>query len=259
MIKQTVFITWLWLLITSYSFAASYNYTWKIEDLARTNAANIKLRDKNNRFLKKIDAKQMVYLYSVMKAIEDVSEVHAELLIVDGEHPNAFASKGMAELVPVKANEKDTDEPNAEEVSIQGNAVANKKPIDKKNAVKINIVKINFAMLDLLRLDIHMAAALIGHELAHLKLNHGDERKDKPRSNKLNVTITRYSRDNEREADYLGAIWAVEAGYDPHGAVRLRELLYKTRKHLSGGYTGTHPSSIERMSRMKSLARRLSQ
>ena len=31
---------------------------------------------------------------------------------------------------------------------------------------------------------------------------------------------TKYSRDNEREADYLGAIWAVEAGYDPQGAVR---------------------------------------
>ena len=65
MIKQIVFITWLWLLITSCSFAASYNYTWKIEDLARTNAATIKLRDKDNWLLKKVDTKQMVYLYSV--------------------------------------------------------------------------------------------------------------------------------------------------------------------------------------------------
>ena len=69
---------------------------------------------------------------------------------------------------------------------------------------------------------------------------------------------TKYSRDNEREADYLGAIWAVEAGYDPQGAVRLQELVYKKTRHLSGGFSGSHPSPIERITKLKSLARRLS-
>ena len=30
-------------------------------------------------------------------------------------------------------------------------------------------------------------------------------------------------RDQERDADYLGMIWAIEAGYDPEGHLRLEE------------------------------------
>ena len=44
----------------------------------------------------------MIYLYSVMQAIEEVSELRSELIITNGETPNAFATKGMAELVPVR-------------------------------------------------------------------------------------------------------------------------------------------------------------
>ena len=85
-------------------------------------------------------------------------------------------------------------------------------------------------MLDLLGLDVHAIAALIGHEIAHLKLEHGEEgvkRKwgfallkvlgttileDVGVSNAdliSNLTFTavetKYSRDNEREADLLRA------------------------------------------------------
>ena len=124
--------------------------------------------------------------------------------------------------------------------------------------MEINIIGINFGMLDLLGLDVHMAAALIGHELGHLKLDHGKDHKNRRRTDMQTAANTKYSRDNEREADYLGAIWAVEAGYDPQGAVRLQELVYKKTKHLSGGFSGSHPSSIERITKLKSLARRLS-
>ena len=257
--KQIPAICLLALLTFSHSFAAPFSYTWRIEDLARMNTGTVELRDKNNRLLKRIDSKQMIYLYSVMQALEEVSELRSELLITDGKQPNAFATKGMAELVPAGKDGKDQTRAGAQEAGRQGKALADAKPIHEENAVEINIIGINFAMLDLLGLDVHMAAALIGHELGHLKLNHGEDHKTRRGSDIRTAGNTRYSRDNEREADYLGAIWAVEAGYDPAGAVRLQELLYKKTKHLSGGFSGSHPSSIERVTKLKSLARRLSQ
>ncbi len=261
MLKQIVLITCLAVLITSQSFAAPFGYTWRIEDLARTNAETIELRDNKNRMLKRIDVKQMIYLYSVMQAIEEVSELRSELIITDGKQPNAFATKGMAQLTPVDGDGGDGVEENSGDTKIvlQGESIEDAKPIDEENAVEINIVGINFAMLDLLGLDVHMAAALFGHELGHLKLNHGEDHKTKRRTDILTASNTKYSRDNEREADYLGSIWAVEAGYAPAGAVRLQELIYKKTKHLPGGFSGSHPSSIERITKLKSLARRLSQ
>ena len=258
MMKQFLLCLWLLLLMAGHSFAAPFNYTWRIEDLAKINTGTIDLRDSKRRLLKRIDSKQMIYLYSVMQALEEVSELRSELLITDGEQPNAFATKGMAELVPTDAGGKEQTEAGTQEAGMQGRALADAKPIDEENAVEINIVGINFAMLDLLGLDVHMAAALLGHELGHLKLNHGEDHKTRRRTDIRTAGNTRYSRDNEREADYLGAIWAVEAGYDPQGAVRLQELLYKKTKHLSGGFSGSHPSSIERVTKLKSLARRLS-
>ena len=253
MSKQTVLIGCLALLITSHSFAAPFSYTWRIEDLARTNAETVELRDNKNRLLKRIDVKQIIYLYSVIQAIEEVSELRSQLIITDGKQPNAFATKGMAELISAGTDEENANEATGKdkEVNLQGNSI--------EDAIEINIVGINFAMLDLLGLDVHMAAALIGHELGHLKLDHGEDHKTRGRQDIRTAGNTKYSRDNEREADYLGAIWAVEAGYDPTGAVRLQEMVYKETKHLSGGFSGSHPSSIERITKLKSLARRLSQ
>ena len=253
MIKQAVLSAGLALLISSHGLAAPFGYTWRIQDLARINADTVELRDRNNRVIKRIDSKQMIYLYSVMQALEEVSELRSELLITDGEQPNAFATRGLAELTPVETGT------GTEEINLRGTAIADTKPINEENAVEINIIGINFGMLNLLGLDVHMAAALIGHELGHLKLNHGEDHKNRRNTDIRTAANTRYSRDNEREADYLGAIWAVEAGYDPKGAVRLQELVYKKSKHLSGGFSGSHPSSIERITKLKSLARRLSQ
>ena len=124
----------------------------------------------------------------------------------------------------------------------------------KADAPLIYLVGLNLAMLDMLGNDVHMAAALIGHELAHLKLNHGRERSEK--GGGATFEANRFSRDNEREADYLGAVWAHEAGYDLAGAIRLEEALYSLQKRRQG-YSVTHPMGIERTLKIKSLARRL--
>lgn len=195
---------------------------WKVRELAQAPVARIELRDQRDRLIRALDVKQLVYLYAVMSGIQDAAEHTAELYIVPGDSPNAFAGQG-----------KDGE----------------------------NIVGINFGMLDLLGLDVHAAAAILGHELAHLVLNHAADAKkaqSKPAGAVFSASDTRYSRDNERDADYLGMIWAIEAGYDPAGAVRVHETLYQMSKSRPGSFGGSHPSSIERITVLKSLVRRLS-
>jgi len=61
-----------------------------------------------------------------------------------------------------------------------------------------------------------------------------------------------YSRDQEREADWLGIDYMVKAGYSPEGAVQLQEYFYR---QLEGGKNPmwaeglfrTHPFSKERL------------
>jgi predicted Zn-dependent protease len=209
-------------LFPTHVYAESPIYSWRVSDLARSPVENITLRNKQDRLIKTVSAKQMVYLYAAMSSIADASEIDSAFIIVDGKLANAFAG------------------------STEDGA---------------SFVAINFAMLDILGTNLDMTAALIGHELAHLKLNHGDISKKNLELNHgkdFSAANTRYSRDNEREADYLGAIWAVEAGYNPNGAVALQEELYKLSKKTSASsFNISHPSSIERVTVLKSLARRL--
>lgn len=221
-----------------------FKYQWNIRDIAAAPGERVDLRDRNKRLIKRVDASQIRILYAVKSSIEEVAELSVELIIVDGGQPNAFAGRG-------RSGE--------------------------------NIVGINFAMLDVLGLDVHAAAALIGHEIAHLKLNHGERRAATEGTtnvmkvfggvvlNSLGVpagglisdlTFTAlassYSRDNEREADYLGAIWAVEANYEAEGAVRLHEAIAARSKNSPTPFLSSHPSGPDRIATLKSLSRRLS-
>lgn len=196
---------------------------WKIRDLIQSPQPIIELRDQRDRVIRKLDVRQLVYIYAVMSAIEEAAEITGELYIVAGDAPNAFAGAG-------RSGE--------------------------------NIYGLNFGMLDLIGDDVHAAAAILGHEMAHLKLNHAeDARRAQKRSSGsvFSAADTRYSRDNERDADYLGMIWTIEAGYDPAGAVRVHEKLYKLSKTRGASFVGSHPSSIERITVLKSLARRMAQ
>ena len=225
------------------SVAAPFKYHWDIRELARADAGIIELRTADNRLIGKISTQQMRILHAVKTSIVQVAEIDTKLIIVDGLQPNAFAGK-------------------------------------EKNAG--NIIGINFAMLEIIGLDVHAAAALIGHEIAHLKLNHGEKKLGTGAGSAIlkaaggvalsslgiplgqtisNIGITaietEYSRDNEREADYLGAIWAVEAGYEAIGAVRLHEAMQKIGKGTSTPFLSTHPSGPERINTLRGLAERL--
>ena len=225
-------------------FAKSYTVAWDVHSLAASPGIQVELRDRKGRMYKRVKSRQMRYLYAVETSMERVSETPAKLEIVPGRKPNAFAGEDLHH------------EP---------------------------VVAINFAMLDMIGLDMHAAAALIGHELAHLRLNHGDERKSRNSSNQtmrilsgallggmglssaqsisdLSFTAMerKYDRKEESQADYLGAIWAVEAGYEVSGAVRLQEKLAKRSGNTSLAFLSTHPTGPERIARLKSLERRLS-
>jgi len=194
---------------------------WRIRDIAAAPADVVQLRDKRDRVINSMATKQLLLIYSAMVAIQEAAEINAELFVVEGKEPNAFATVG-----------KDDQ----------------------------NVIGFTFGMLELIGMDVDAAAGIIGHELAHLKLDHIKERKEAI-ENSSTTTFTaassKYTRDNERESDYLGAIWALEAGYDPAGAVRVHEKLYKLSKRQVG-FSGSHPSSIERLTILKSLVRRLS-
>ena len=131
----------------------------------------------------------------------------------------------------------------------------------------------------------HMMAAILGHEMAHLKLEHGNDTEKRTYGGALakilgtvalgglgmgalgasaisdlgvSMVDTKYSRDNERESDYLGAIWAVEAGFEPEGAVRVHEEMYKLSKGGTMPFLSSHPSGPERIANLKALSNRLS-
>ncbi len=227
--NKTLCIFWLLFSLGLASSASAFDQVLKLEELARAYAEEIVIRDNRGLKVRTLDGRQMALLYAVYVAMREAAELDAEFYITSGDNPNAFATVG-------KINKEEEER---------------------------NIIGFNFGMLDLIGMDMDAAAAIIGHELAHLKLKHIDVAKEKARNPQqhggiFSAAATRYSRDHERESDYLGVVWAIEAGYDPQGAVRVQEQLYRLSKRRPGGFSGSHPSSIERITVLKSLVRRLS-
>lgn len=121
-------------------------------------------------------------------------------------------------------------------------------------------------------------AALLGHELGHVNARHTAEQVSKSQLSSLFVSglailadsqakglgnltqqlgalgqglyLSKYSRDNEREADYLGHDYMVKAGYGSPGFVGLMEMLDALNKQqptTAQMLFSTHPMSHERL------------
>lgn len=137
------------------------------------------------------------------------------------------------------------------------------------------VIAFTIPMLSRLGHDKDAIAAITGHEVAHLKLNHSAS---KSTANvlfellgalagaALDISLGKhgsplygigselgglgsglaqmaYSREAEREADALGVRWMMAAGYDPEGAIRVH------RDVIQAGYSffSSHPSSDDRL------------
>jgi Zn-dependent protease with chaperone function len=134
------------------------------------------------------------------------------------------------------------------------------------------IVAFTLPWLDRFGGDEDGIAAVLGHELAHLSLNHSAlERRKREQSaqqagyvagvllgligvpfggtiagNVASGYARSYTRDEERAADELGLRWAVKAGYDPCGMQRVMRTLQGLDSSLSLPWLSTHPGHEER-------------
>lgn len=131
----------------------------------------------------------------------------------------------------------------------------------------------------LLKLDNEaQLAALLGHELGHVNARHTAEQVSKGQLSSILIEglaviadtqssglgkltqqfgilgqsafLSKYSRDNEREADYLGNEYMVKAGYSSKGFVGLMEMLnslHKGKQSFAQVLFATHPMSHERL------------
>ncbi len=118
--------------------------------------------------------------------------------------------------------------------------------------------------------DVDLIAAVVGHELAHLKLRHtfsrnliavdsfkGNilwrNRSATDRASRIEDVIRHvgsmrsFSRAQELEADKLGTEWISEAKFDPKGILRFLNLASKNGQEAQADYMSTHPGGVERL------------
>lgn len=156
------------------------------------------------------------------------------------------------------------------------------------NTQTTSMLVINTDMLRVVGDSDDMMAAVISHELGHLKAQHLSKRADAAAANGFwgsflgaavevgtavlgigipgmatalgnvgaEVATARFSRDQEREADALGVRAMAAAGYDPASAVRFWQLM-ANQTRSTGLWAGTHPPAGEREAAMDTLARSL--
>ncbi len=147
------------------------------------------------------------------------------------------------------------------------------------------IVVIYKPMYDYLTTDPGAAAALLGHEIAHLYFRHGISRAENSAAASLagfviglgleilfqgrlgviglganignaveKAATGAFTRPQESEADNQGLIWAIQAGYDPNGAERLFTEMRKRSGSSGITFFNTHPSTEERMQKAQQTA-----
>ena len=226
------------LLIAPPAFANRLPSYWSVDYLLTHNNGDVTaLRSRDNRtILTYISVKKLRGIARVMDDIQSVSEVSARLYIEPGP-ANAFAGK------------------------INGRTV----------------VIVSTGMLEVVGYDFSEYAAVLGHEVAHIKLHHPVKRivsgyaeqavakavrKESTWEQVVAKLLTKsiattFTRKQESNCDYLGAIWATEAGYDPYGASRLwRKMVKLSGEHLFP-FLQVHPPTESRIRAMTDLAKRL--
>ncbi|MCD6673796.1 MAG: M48 family metalloprotease [Burkholderiaceae bacterium] len=196
------------------------------------------LRSKTGDIVWKAQTVQIKSIHEIKERIEQAARIRARLLISHDKEPNAYAGRMNGWLS----------------------------------------IGLTSGMIDLLGNDRDAYAAVLGHEFAHLHLNHSKAREERRVPMQaaslilgtalsiagvpLGGTIadvgttmieTSYSRDEERDADAKGLEYVIQAGFDPHGAVRLWERMQTQASGFSLPFLSTHPMSQERAQTMREI------
>lgn len=132
-------------------------------------------------------------------------------------------------------------------------------------------------ILETLKLSDDEVAMVMGHEIAHALLEHGRERVGKQRaaqaltfgasiasqllgfgdlgghlaSGAAQLTLLKYGRDDETEADLVGMDIAARAGYDPRASVSLWQKMKALGKDQPPQWLSTHPSHDRRIEEIR--------
>lgn len=219
---------------------ATQPQVWKASTIAQAASPTVQLIGTEKEVLGEIDRDTARQLLEIKGRIEHAAGArYAELLITTGDSPNAFSGPTKQGLV----------------------------------------VGVNLPMVKLFELDGDAFAAIIGHEYAHIVLNHSGVRQQREETRQgfstllgfalglagvpmgntvadLTTTLvaTTYTRDEERDADKAGLEYARRAGYDPRGAIRAWQKMMSASGSFSIPFLSTHPPSAERLETMKRLA-----
>jgi Zn-dependent protease with chaperone function len=232
-------------LITQIAFAttalASDGYsTWNLEKLAASPNEIVSLKVPNRETPALVETLQLRVIARTFSQMKVASELQPRLLLMSGDQPNAAAG-----------------------------------PVGGTPTVLINL-----GMLKLIGYNPDEWAALLGHELAHLKLDHSSKGQGREIAlDLLQVAVNSYfgngvgtqygthiaatlidskfSRDQERQSDYLGVIWALESDFSPYGGTSLHTKLLKHSGDKSIPFLSSHPTSSERVKTLSDMADRL--
>jgi predicted Zn-dependent protease len=226
------------LLVISGCSGLRSSLVWRARDIALTQSPTIALAARDHTVLLTVSTSMVQKLLLAHIRITRSAGTQAELIIVDGDDPNAFA------------------------VLMSGRRV----------------IGINIAMVKLVGDDMDEFAALLGHEAAHWAKGHvdsGDVRSSTiqgigtligvglgavgvPAAGLItglsaDVVEASYSRDDEREADAASIDYMMANGFDPAGAVRLHEKMLKLPGGFRIPFLSSHPSGEERVENLKQL------
>ena len=225
-------------LVLSSCSALQNKLVWRARDVALTPAPTIGLQGRNQQILVTVRTPTIQRLLLAHLRITRSAGIQAELVIVEGDEPNAFAGLMNSQRV----------------------------------------IGINIAMLKLIGDDMELFAALLGHETAHWAKGHVDAGSLRsttiqgigtaigvglgaagvPAAGLItglgaDMIDASYSRDDEREADAASVDYMLANGFDPAGAVRLHEKLLKLPGGVRIPFLSSHPSSEERIENLKKI------
>ncbi|HXV80761.1 MAG TPA: M48 family metalloprotease [Candidatus Binatia bacterium] len=211
---------------------------WRVREMALGPTSAVTFYGPGEKVLLSVKRQTIQKLLLAHFRITRSAGIQAELFIVEGDYPNAFAGY------------------------VNGQ----------------RMIAINIAMIKLIGEDTDEYAALLGHESAHWAKGHVDASKSRASTIHVIGTLVgaglgmagvpaasvitglsadlieaSYSRDDEREADGLSIDYMLANGFDPQGAVRLQEKMLKLPGTLKVPFLSTHPSGQERVENLKKV------